>query len=371
MLRLVLLSGILFFLPIAASPLRAQVPPAETAQLEEQLARQFGPDFLPALREMGKTVQDYTYAARLVQVAIQKIHEQDYQDARFLLEKAHSVIPSPHILYWLGKTHQGLVDLVHARRHYLRFIDEAGRWRLTPVKQEFLDAARAELERIDRQLCWLRLQVSQDDAKVYVDGEFVGKSPIQEPLPLRPGPHSVVVIKPGFVRRDLDVVLTEPGKETQHTVTLLTEAESIRQSQLFREAEMRRLETQRRLEETRRRMEREDRRRRQAYAAWSRGLLLGGAAAGVLTAGFGVLSWHYQQRVDDAAPDTPWKSVADDQERARFLRISAYVGLSLTITAVGISTWLTQLSAAPARKTWTAAPWLTPESAGLALGWTF
>ena len=363
MLFSLLLPGI----PTAA----AQTPDAQTAQLEEQLTRQFGAGFLPALHQMGKTAQDYVYAARIVQLAIQKIREQDYQDARFLLEKAYAMIPSPHVLFWLAKTHRGLLDLVRARRLYLDFIDETARWTLTPVKEELLRQAREEITRIEGQLCWVRLRVSQNDAKIYIDGEFAGKSPISSAIPLKPGPHAVVVIKPGFVRQDVDLVLQDAGKVVEHTIALLTEAESIRQSKLFREAEKQRLEVQRRLEETRHRILREEKKRRQTYAAWARGLLLGAAAAGVLTTGAALLSWHYQKQVDGASPDTSWKAVADDRERSNFFRVAGYVGLGITITAVGVSTWLTHLSFAPAEKKWALSPWAAPGAAGFALSWTF
>lgn len=349
----------------------AQTTNMNDADIEQQLTHQFGPDFLPALRQMGKTPQDYIYAARLVQVALQKINEQDYHDARFLLEKAYSIIPSPHVLYWMAKTHEGLLNLVYARRLYLDFIDEAARWTLTPIKNNLLQQARQTIAHIERQLCWVRLQVSQNDAKIYIDGEFVGKSPIRSAIPVKSGPHTIVVIKPGFVRQDINVVLTQTGKEVEQTITLLTEAEAIRQSQVFRETEKQRLETQRRLEETRRRVIQEERRRRQLYATWARGLLLGALATGVMTAGSAVLSWHYQKQVDQAPPDTSWKSVSDDHDRAHIFRVTSYIGLGITMVAGGISTWLTQVSVTPIKKSWAVTPWVSVDSVGMAMSWTF
>lgn len=349
----------------------AQTPNMNVADIEQQLTRQFGPDFLPALRQMGKTPQDYVYAARLVQVALQKINEQDYHDARFLLEKAYSIIPSPHVLYWMAKTHEGLLNLVHARRLYLDFIDEATRWTLTPIKDNLLQQARQTIPHIERQLCWVRLQVSQNDAKIYIDGEFFGKSPIASAIPLKSGPHTIVVIKPGFVRQDINVVLTQTGKEVEQTITLLTETEAIRQSHVFRETEKQQLETQRKLEETRRRIIQEETRRRQLYAAWARGLLLGALVTGVLTSGSAVLSWHYQKQVDQAPPDTSWKSVSDDHDRAHIFRVTSYIGLGITMVVGGISTWFTQVSVTPIKKSLAVTPWVTKDSAGIAMNWTF
>jgi Tfp pilus assembly protein PilF len=61
--------------------------------------------------------------------------------------------------------------------------------------------------------------VSERNADVMVDGRRVGKSPVDEPLRLRAGPHDVLVMKPGFApyKRKIDV---PPGGETRLDVRL-------------------------------------------------------------------------------------------------------------------------------------------------------
>ena len=65
----------------------------------------------------------------------------------------------------------------------------------------------------------VRLQVSPQDASVYVDGEFRGSGRQSTNLKLRPGRHRIEVVRPGFrtVERDVEV---EPGRSTEVEVEL-------------------------------------------------------------------------------------------------------------------------------------------------------
>ena len=98
-----------FLLCTFALPARGHGPDAEPAPtdpaLEAALTAQHGPGFLPALRAMGISAKDYAYAARLTSAGILKLKENDFQDARYLLEKAYSIVPSPNVLHWIGLTH--------------------------------------------------------------------------------------------------------------------------------------------------------------------------------------------------------------------------------------------------------------------------
>jgi len=54
----------------------------------------------------------------------------------------------------------------------------------------------------------LRVQVTPEDASVYVDDEFWGKANEIRPLTLRSGVHAIEIVRPGFVsvRREVEVV---------------------------------------------------------------------------------------------------------------------------------------------------------------------
>jgi hypothetical protein len=54
----------------------------------------------------------------------------------------------------------------------------------------------------------VRLEVRPDDASVYVDDEFRGTARDTRFLTLRPGRHSIELVRPGFAvsQREVDVV---------------------------------------------------------------------------------------------------------------------------------------------------------------------
>jgi len=377
-----LLSWSLLLLGLLAGPARAAEPapgpePADPA-LEAALTTQYGVGFLPALRGLGISPKDYAYAARLTSAGIQKLKESDFQDARYLLEKAYSIVPSPNVLHWIGLTHLGLDDTVRARAAFLRFLAEARAWTLTPIKEDLLAATRAQIARLEQALVRLQVTVSQSGAKIYVDGEFVGTSPLAGPVHLAPGPHQLIVIKAGFARHATRLALNAPGTVTEERVTLLTEADHIRRTALFRDTEALRIATERRLAETRRRMHQEAERRRRTYARYGHASLVAGGVLAAVTLTTGLLTLHYDDRVENAPVDTPWKKLAADQEKADFFRTSTIAALGMTILSLGVSTWLTQLAIPPPgerRRQAGHGPILTPlvsdTALGLSFGWTF
>lgn len=356
----------------------APEPEASDPALEAALTAQYGAGFVSELARRGISPKVYAYAARLTQAGIQKLQENDFQDARYLLEKAYSLVPSPNVLHWIGLTHLGLEDAVRARAAFLRFLAEAGSWTLTPIKEDLLAATRAQVERLERVLVKLRVTVSETGAKIYVDGEFVGASPLSAPMTLAPGPHQLIVIKAGFARHTALLTLNTPGKTTETNVSLVTEAEHIRQTRVFRETEARRLETERRLAETRRRVRQEDERRRATYARYARVTLIAGAALAVVGLGAGGLTWHYDAKVENAPPDTSWKHIAGDQEKADFFRTTTIAALCMTVLSLGVSTWLTQLAipargarGEPALPSPSVTPLVSDTTVGLSFGWSF
>jgi len=364
---------LLLRLPMASAAEPGPTTDPEEAALAQQLTAQYGPDFLKNLAELKATVKDYVYATRLTQVGIQKVQESDFEDARYLLEKAYSIVPSPNLLYWLGMTCLGLDDALRARAYFMRFLTESDTWRLTAIKPDLLAATRIEIARLEKSLIRLSLTVAQAEAKVYIDGEFVGKTPLTAPIYLTQGEHQVIVIKAGFARHAARLQLTGAGRTIPQDVTLFTEAEQVRRTQLFRDSEARRLHTQRRLFETRRKMQLDAEARRAAYAKWANITLISGAVLATATLTFGLITQHYDDRIEGAPADTPWKELAGDQEKADFFRTTTIAALGATLLSLGVSTWFTQLAIPPARERTRVSltPLAAPSTFGLALSFDF
>jgi hypothetical protein len=356
---------------LAADPEPAPGP--EPTALESQLISQYGPEFLPLLKELGVTPKDYLYASRLTLVGIQKVRESDFQDARFLLEKAYSIVPSPNLLYWIGMTHLGLEDAVRARAYFLRFLSESETWRLTAIKPDLLAATRVEIARLEKTLPRLELSVSQAEAKIYIDGEFVGRTPLAGPIYLTQGPHQLIIIKAGFARHAARIHLTGAGRTTPMSVTLYTEVEHIRRTKVFRETEARRIEAQRRYLETRQRMALDAERRRATYAKWANITLITGAVLASVSLTCGIITMHYDDNVENAVPDTPWTDISADQEKADFFRTTTIAALGATLLSLGVSTWFTQLAIPPrsALRRVSVVPMASPSTVGLTFGFGF
>lgn len=66
----------------------------------------------------------------------------------------------------------------------------------------------------------MTLACSTTDADVFVDGENIGKAPIEFPVPVKNGNHTIRVTKPGFAPY-IDVFKAVPGKPVSLSVDLV------------------------------------------------------------------------------------------------------------------------------------------------------
>lgn len=66
----------------------------------------------------------------------------------------------------------------------------------------------------------LVLQTMTEGARVYVDGKFVGKTPLPKPIRLRPGRHELKATKSGFSTMELQFKI-RPGRRTELPLELL------------------------------------------------------------------------------------------------------------------------------------------------------
>jgi hypothetical protein len=81
----------------------------------------------------------------------------------------------------------------------------------------FVDQAHAQRGRRPGRLV---IQTSSPDAEVLVDEESVGTTPIEDPIELAPGEHTVRVRRPGYTEFS-DVVRIRPNETTELAVDLM------------------------------------------------------------------------------------------------------------------------------------------------------
>jgi tetratricopeptide (TPR) repeat protein len=149
-----------------ATPLRAQ-PGPDQAKLAE--ARR-------ALNEGSDLYDRKDHAAAL---------------ARF--EEAYRLVPSARLHFNLGLALRGLGREPEAYRNFARFVTEA-----LNARQEDRAEAREYLDELERRLALLRISAPDcADARVTIDGQFVGRLPLAEATPLEPGDHTLSIEPPG------------------------------------------------------------------------------------------------------------------------------------------------------------------------------
>ncbi|HEX3694529.1 MAG TPA: PEGA domain-containing protein [Polyangia bacterium] len=117
----------------------------------------------------------------------------EYREALIRFQEAYALVPSPKILYNFGLAYMGLSRNADAIDAFEKFLNEAA------------DAApdlRANAERhrdtLLLQIGSLIIDANTDGAEISVDGRSRGLTPGPGAIRLDPGPHQLVVEKPGM-----------------------------------------------------------------------------------------------------------------------------------------------------------------------------
>ncbi|MFK7990848.1 MAG: PEGA domain-containing protein [Sandaracinaceae bacterium] len=128
-------------------------------------------------------------------------NESRYDAALAELGRAHELAPAPATLYNLARVHAALGHAVEASAAYRAYLAEPG------VGPERRAAVQAALDEQQTRIGHLRVQCDVAGATLSVDGVDVASTPLESPLPLSAGSHSVEVRAPGHetVRRAVSI----------------------------------------------------------------------------------------------------------------------------------------------------------------------
>jgi PEGA domain len=132
--------------------------------------------------------------AQALQVA--GVHLMDRGDNRGALEKfeaAFRLVPSPKILFNMGKAHHALGHEVEAVTALERFLDEA-----PYAPKESRDAAERLVQSLHPKLSYLDLVTDEVGSLISIDGHEIGTVPLSRPIVIAPGTHEVRFEKPGM-----------------------------------------------------------------------------------------------------------------------------------------------------------------------------
>ena len=129
----------------------------------------------------------------------------DFEAALTEFKQAYRLAPFYEVLYNIGLTQRRLYQYGAAVKSLNDYLAEGGK-KVTPARRELV---RKELEEIRALTASVTVKVTGEGiSTILVDGEEVGKTPMREPLLLRPGKHTITA--------------TRTDETASETVSLLT-----------------------------------------------------------------------------------------------------------------------------------------------------
>jgi PEGA domain len=126
-------------------------------------------------------------ADRHFKTGVALFEERKYAEALAEFEQAYALKPHPLVLNNLAAAHRALSQYDQAVDFYNRFLIE-GEGKLAEAE---LVRVRGELDDLLRQVARVEVITSPEGAAVQVDGRSTGETPLDEPLILGPGDHTV------------------------------------------------------------------------------------------------------------------------------------------------------------------------------------
>ena len=149
----------------------------------------------PAAGPTAPTAANRKEAADRYQKGVKLYKEGDLAAALAEFRAAYDAVPAFEVLYNIGLTERRLFKYGQAVKTLNRYLDEGGK----KVPADRRDIVQKELDEITDLTASVTVRVEGAPAKVTVDGDEVGTSPLSEPLLLGPGPHSFRAERAGFV----------------------------------------------------------------------------------------------------------------------------------------------------------------------------
>ncbi len=134
----------------------------------------------------------------------------DYQGSLERLNEAYALVPSPKILFNFGLAYQALGRDVEALDAFERFLAE-----ISERDQELAAERKEAMEQVERlksRVATVEIVADLAGAEVVIDGRSRGHTPLLRPLRVAPGPHQVVIQKPGLASPYIDRIEVVPGQ---------------------------------------------------------------------------------------------------------------------------------------------------------------
>jgi len=137
----------------------------------------------------------------------------EFERARLAFVQAYALKPHPALLLNLAQSELRSGHEAEAATHFARYLREHAE-----ATEEQRQAAREGLDSAKQAVGVVTLTVDQAGAEILVDGTSAGRSPLDDPLYLSPGEHTIVAQKGGETARTTVMVLA--GSSTNETLNV-------------------------------------------------------------------------------------------------------------------------------------------------------
>ena len=135
----------------------------------------------------------------------------EFERARLAFVQAYALKPHPALLLNLAQSELRSGHEAEAATHFARYLREHAE-----ATEEQRQAAREGLDAAKQAVGVVTLTVDQSGAEVLVDGANAGRSPLEDPLYLMPGEHTIVAQKGSDSART--TVMVSAGSATTETL---------------------------------------------------------------------------------------------------------------------------------------------------------
>jgi hypothetical protein len=118
---------------------------------------------------------------------VELYQEGAYRAALIELRRAYEIAPDYRVMFNVGQTHYALGEYVEAINALEIYVREGG----TEIPQARREEVDTTLTELNKRVAFLRVTTDRDGATILIDGVAVGKTPLQGPVPLSLGRHTV------------------------------------------------------------------------------------------------------------------------------------------------------------------------------------
>ncbi|HEY6727229.1 MAG TPA: PEGA domain-containing protein [Polyangiaceae bacterium] len=164
----------------------------------------------PALAQEDPTIEA---ARERFKEGVSYFDNKEFERARLAFVQAYALKPHPALLLNLAQSELRSGHEAEAATHFARYLREHAE--ATPEQRQ---AAREGLDAAKQAVGVVTLTVDQSGADVLVDGASVGRSPLDDPLYLTPGEHTIVAQKGNETARS--TVMVAAGSSTSETLNI-------------------------------------------------------------------------------------------------------------------------------------------------------